>query len=98
MVSSHFSLTFHSLSTSRCLPGGMLLRMRHRCLAHPRALFPRFHPRPQPLAIARTVALDDAIELVPVDRTEIIMAARRIPLELRIGHLDAQIIRLRHGL
>src|ERR1700730_5665457 len=94
MVFSHFPLTFHL----RRLPGCMLLRVRHRRVAHPRALFPRFHPRPRPPAIARSVALDDAIELVPVDRTEIVMATLGIPLELRVGHADAEIIRLRHGL
>src|SRR3977135_2393602 len=89
MVSSHFPLMFHS----RRLPGGVFLRVRHRRVAPPRALLPRFHPRPQPLAIARSVALDDVIELVPVNGTEIVMAALGIPLELGVGHANGEIIR-----
>src|ERR1700694_4530567 len=94
MVSTRFPFTFHSGRH----PDAMLLRMRHRRVAHPRALLPRVHARPKPLAIARSVALDNAIELVPIDRPEIVMLALGIPLELRIGHADAEVVRLRDSL
>src|SRR5213075_1799894 len=67
-----------SLRRARCL----LLCMRHRRLAHPRAVLPRFHARSQPLAVARAVALDHFVELGPVDRAEIVVLALGVPLEV----------------
>src|ERR1022692_1408055 len=94
MVCSHVRLAFRSCGFS----GRVFLDMRHRGVAHPRALFPRVDARAQALAIARSIALDHVVELVPVDRSEIIMPALGVPLELRVGHGDAEIVRLRHRL
>ncbi|CPM42962.1 Uncharacterised protein [Bordetella pertussis] len=44
------------------------------------------------------MALDHRVELVPVDRAEIVMAALGVPLQVRIGHRQPQVLGLRHGL
>src|SRR5258706_13801043 len=73
-----------------------LLRIRERGLAHPRAVLPRQNAGTQPIAVARTVAFDYVLELVPVDRTEIVVATFLVPPEERIGHPAAQVIGLRN--
>src|SRR5258706_10823891 len=79
-------------------PHRLLFCVRHRRLAHPRAVFPGLDSRAQPVAVARSVALDDAIKLVEVDRSEVVVTALPVPFELRVGHRDAEILGLRHGL
>src|SRR6266567_4018068 len=79
-------------------PRRALLRIRERGLAHPCAVLPRQDAGTQPIAVARTVAFDYVLELVPVDRTEIVVATFVVPLEERIGHPDAQVIGLRNRL
>src|SRR5438876_6960760 len=78
--------------------GCAFFRVGERRLPNPRALFPRLDARPQPISIARPIALDHVVELVPIDRTEIVMPTLAVPLELGIRYGDAEIIRLRHGL
>src|SRR5256886_9282664 len=68
--------------------GRAFFRVGKSCLAHPGALFPRLDARPQPVAIARPVALDHVVELIPVDRAEIVMPALGVPFELRVRHGD----------
>src|SRR5947207_8893515 len=64
----------------------LLLRMRNCCVAHPRAVFPSLHARTHALAVARPIALEDVMELVPIDRADVVMTSRLVPFELRIGH------------
>src|SRR6185437_11532117 len=52
-----------------------LLRVRERGLAHPRAVFPRRHPRAHPVAIAGPVAAQHRVKLVPVDLAEVVVPA-----------------------
>src|SRR6476620_9381634 len=75
-----------------------LRRVRNRGLAHPGPRFPRVDARAHPIAIARSVALDDLVELVPVALADIIMAARLVPDELVVGDPQAEVIGLRRGL
>src|SRR5438445_8535933 len=75
-----------------------LFRIRNRGLTHPRTVFPCRHARAHPIAVARSVAFEDVVELAPIDRTEIVVFARRAPLEIRIGHRDTEKIGLRNRL
>ena len=47
---------------------------------------------PQALAVARAVAADDAPELVPVDRAEVVVLALLVPLQLRVGQVTPSIL------
>src|SRR5580765_4043508 len=76
----------------------LLFGVRKRCVANPCAVLPGLDARAQPVAIAGSVALDHLVELVEVDRSEVVVLAVRVPLEQRIGHGDAEIVGLRHGL
>ena len=48
-----------------------------------------------PLLVARAVALEDLLELRPVDRAEVVVAALLVPLEVRVGEGEAEGLRLR---
>src|ERR1700733_3169920 len=43
------------------------------------------------LGVARAVARDDGLELVPVDGAEVVVAARLVPAQLRVGERDAEL-------
>src|SRR5947208_9871191 len=84
------SITAHYASGCFPRPGRALLRVRHCRVAHPSPVLPCLDARTQPVAVAGTVALDHVLEFVPVDGTEIVVAARAVPPEERVGHSDAQ--------
>src|SRR5580765_1351460 len=76
----------------------LLFGVRKRCVANPCAVLPGLDTRAQPVAIARSVALYLLVELVEVEPSDVVVIALRIPLEQGIGHCDAEIVSLRHGL
>src|SRR6476469_9166505 len=49
------------------------------------------------LGVARPVALHHRHELVPVDGAEVVVAALLIPLEVRVGQRDTELLGLWHG-
>jgi hypothetical protein len=51
----------------------------------------------EPLSIARPVALEHGVELIPVDRAEAVMLACLIPAQLAIGNAQSEEMRLWHG-
>src|ERR1700747_1506325 len=51
----------------------------------------------QTLSVARAVARDNGLELGPVDGAEVVVAARGVPAQLRVGQRDAELVRLRDG-
>src|SRR5947208_13384511 len=87
-----------SCSCCRRVARCTLLRVGKRGFTHPCAVFPRFRACAQSIAVARTVALDDVVELGPVDRTEIVVRRFGVPLELRVGNGEAEEFCLRYGL
>src|SRR5205807_10223430 len=72
--------------------------MRNCRVAHPRAVFPSLHACTHAIAVARPISFEDAVELVPIDRTDVVVPSRLVPFELRIWHRDAEVIGLRHRL
>ena len=52
----------------------------------------RLHAR----LVAGPVAGDHLLQLLPVDRTEVVVAPRLVPGQVRIGHLEAQVLGLGH--
>src|SRR4051794_17715244 len=75
-----------------------LLGMRKRRLAYPCAFLPRIDARSHPGAIARSVALDDLVEFLPVDLAKLVVAAALVERQLVVGHAQAKVVGLRHGL
>src|SRR5688572_32947468 len=74
-----------------------LLRcMRNGRLANPTAFFMRALTRGQPLAIARAIAFQYAVEFRPVDGAELIVLGGFVPAQGLIRHLQAQELRLRN--
>src|SRR5579872_1248078 len=73
-----------------------LFGVSRRCLAHPGAVFMRLAPRRDPVAIARAVAGEHLLELIPVDRAIFPMTGRFIQFHVVIGNDKAEILRLRH--
>src|SRR5205085_561267 len=59
-----------------------------------RTFFMRFHMMSDALLIARSVAVNDALEFRPIYFAEVIMTARFIPFELRIGNFETYHISL----
>src|ERR1051326_9593941 len=64
-------------------------------LAHPGAVLVRLAARPHALAVARPVAGDHPLELVPIDLAEAPTPACLVELQFRIGDREAEIMRLR---
>src|SRR5207237_9886298 len=73
----------------------MLRRIRGGRLTHPRALLVCADMVRKPLTIARTIAADNAAELVPVALTEVVMTPRFVPSQLRIGWRELEHVGLR---
>src|SRR5882672_1557652 len=73
-----------------------LVGVRQQRFPEPGAVLVRLHARAKALAIARAVALDDTVELGPVDNAEVVVTARFVPLERGIGDLQPEIFGLRH--
>src|SRR3954469_8153926 len=71
--------------------------MGERSFTDPSSAFMRAAPRFDSLAIARTVACEDLLELAPVDRAEAIVLTRFIPAQLRVRHAQTEKLCLRHG-
>src|SRR6185295_13515760 len=88
-----FSLTASPSGSASAL----LLGMRLRRLAHPSAFVVRTAPRLHALAVARAVAVHDVVELPPVDLAVTVVAGLRVPAQVRVGHLQPEEVRLRHG-
>nr|GEU28106.1 putative aminotransferase [Tanacetum cinerariifolium] len=77
----------------------LLARLRtHARLAEPRALLPGVHAGAQALAVARAVTLEDFVKFAPVDGAEVVVARLRVECQVGIGHGQAQVLGLRHGL
>src|SRR5437016_5442568 len=74
---------------------GMLRSIRGGRITHPRALLVCADMVRKPLTIARTVAADNAAELVPVALTEVVMTPRFVPSQLRIGWRELEHVGLR---
>src|SRR4051812_6927155 len=74
----------------------LLRRIGVRRIAYPLPLFIGLHARAQALTVAGAVTGDHLIELVPVDLSEIVMPALRVPFEIRVGNGQAEILGLRH--
>ena len=51
---------------------------------------------PHPLAVAWSAAIYHRPELIPVYGAEIVMAARFIPLKVRVGYCQFEMVPLRH--
>src|SRR5690348_16554706 len=67
---------FSSLSRRRdLLAGSLLLGVGKRRFAHLGSLLPSIDARLQTLPVAGTVAVDDLVKLLPVDRPKIVVAA-----------------------
>src|ERR1700743_3143682 len=75
----------------------LLRRVRERGRAHPGALVVRRLALCEALGVARAVARHDRVELVPVDGAEVVVAARLVPAQVRVGQRDAELLRLRDG-
>src|SRR3712207_8118800 len=71
--------------------GGLLFGMGFRRLAHPATVLVSLHASAQPLPVAGAVAVDDPVELVPVDLPKIVVAALLVPLQVRVRHGEAEI-------
>src|SRR5687767_3461179 len=80
----------------RRLRGLMLCRVSLRGLAHPGSVLVRVAPCLKSLAIARSIALYDGPEFVPVDGPEIPVLRLFVVLESRIGKRQTNRLRLRH--
>src|SRR3984957_4005780 len=81
----------------RILAGLILLlgRVGERGLAGPGALVVGRPAAGEALGVAGAVARDDGLELVPVDRAEVVVAAFFVPAEVGIGQGDAESLGLR---
>src|SRR5580692_11500636 len=81
----------------RILAGLILLlgRVGEGGLADPGALVVGRPAAGEALGVAGAVARDDGLELVPVDRAEVVVAALGVPAEVRIGQGDAEPLGLR---
>src|SRR5262245_48465114 len=75
---------------------GVLLGVGNGGFTNPRALVVSSTPCREPLAIARTVALQDLLEFAPVDLAEPMVLRLLVPAQLRIGRREAEKLRLRH--
>src|SRR5438034_4567759 len=73
---------------------GFLCSMSKGGLAHPRALFVSLLARAHALSVARAVTLDHLEKLVPVDGSDVVVAARVVPLKLWIRNGEAQVLGL----
>src|SRR6185437_3274989 len=73
----------------------LLFRIRRRRLANPATFVISLLARLQPLPIARPVALQHRLELVPVDRPEPVMLAPAFATQLGIRDCQAEELRLR---
>src|SRR5690606_13118941 len=76
------------------LAARLLLGVGGQPVAHPGAGFVSLLARGQAFAVAGAVALDDRIELVPVDLAEIVVAALGVPFQVGVGHGQAQVFGL----
>src|ERR1700733_8511631 len=74
-----------------------LRRVCQRGLTDPGAFFVGGLAPGDALGVARAVAGDDGLELVPVDRAEVVVAARLVPAQVGVGERDAELLRLRDG-
>ena len=70
---------------------GLLLRVGYGRISDPSAILIGFHPRAQPLLVARPGALDHPVELVPVDLAEVVMAFFLVPTQIGIGTREAKV-------
>src|SRR5687767_8935930 len=77
--------------------GGPLGRVGAGRHAHPGALVVRRAPRRDPLAVTRAVALQHALELLPVDGAEVPVPRRLVVLQVGIGEREVDRLRLRYG-
>src|SRR5437773_6525614 len=81
----------------RLLRCRLLAGVRERRFAHPRTVFPCLDARAQALAIAWTIARDDALEFVPIDGPVIPVLALFVPAQPGVGQRDAEDLRLLAG-
>ena len=65
---------------------------------HPLSFLVCLDPCAQAFPVARPVTPNHGEKLIPVDHTEIVVAAFLVPLQIGIGNRQFQIIRLRDGL
>ena len=84
------------LSSCRLFLGGLLAGMGQCGVAHPGAVVPGLDPCAQAFAVAWAVATDHAPELGPVDRAEVVFAARLVPFQIGVRQGDAEDLGLRH--
>ena len=66
-------------------------------LADPGAVIVGLAAAPQALDVARTIAADDAGELVPVDGAEVVVTAFGVPAQFLVGQAQAEHLGLRDG-
>src|SRR5437879_5764139 len=75
----------------------VLAGVRGRRLAHPAAGLVGGAPRLEPFAVARSVALEHRVKLVPVDRADQIMLRAGLPAQLAVGDREPEQLCLRTG-
>src|SRR5688572_4016619 len=71
--------------------------MCKRCFANPAAALVCALAGRDTFAVAWTVALQDLVELGPIDRPEAVVLARFVPNQVRVGNAQAKEFRLRYG-
>src|SRR5215471_11244536 len=72
----------------------VLLGVRDQRVTEPAAVLVGLHAGAQALPVAGAVALQDLMELGPVDRAEVVVAALLVPAQVRVGNGEAQVLGL----
>src|SRR5262245_1265477 len=88
-----FSLMPASSGRAPALFLGVCLRR----FAHPASFFVRLPACRHALRVARSVAGDHVVELLPVDLAMPVVTGFRIPAQIGIRHLQAEVVSLRNG-
>src|ERR1700722_13761491 len=87
-----------SLSRHRFDATLMLFRIRHRSITNPRSALVVMVSCIHPIAVARAIASQHVVKLIPLDCPEVIRLTLFVPLQLRIWKSEPKKFSLRHGL